>query len=97
MYGSDDFPVGVTRGKYVAWGYGWAQMDKHNQTLPGPHCAGHLTFVRYEMLRAIRRAAKNRRFSKVQIQDLFYNNADRLVTSAWKDLNDAIGSEAKES
>jgi glutamate-1-semialdehyde 2,1-aminomutase len=93
MYGSDDFPAGLTRGKYVAWGYGWTQMDRNNQTFQIDHCDGRLTFVRYEMLRAMRRAAKNQHFSKQQIEDLFYNNAERLVSSAWKDLNDAIGSE----
>jgi glutamate-1-semialdehyde 2,1-aminomutase len=92
MYGTDDLPVGVTRGKYVAWGYGWTQADRHNQTFQIDHCDGRLTFVRYEMLRAMRRAAKNQRFSRQQIEDLFYNNAERLVSSVWKDLNDAIGS-----
>ena len=92
MYGTDDFPVGVTRGKYVAWGYGWTQADRHNQTFQIDHCDGRLTFVRYEMLRAMRRAAKNQRFSRQQIEDLFYNNAERLVSSVWKDLNDVIGS-----
>ena len=90
LYGTDDFPVGVTRGKYVAWGYGWTQMDRNNQTFQIDHCDGRLTFVRYEMLRAMRRAASNQHFSKGQIEDLFYNNAEHLVNSAWKDLNDAI-------
>jgi glutamate-1-semialdehyde 2,1-aminomutase len=94
MYGTDDFPVGVTRGKYVAWGHGWSQMDEHNQTLQVGHCDGRLTFVRYEMLRAMRRAAKNQHLSRQQIEDVFYNNAEHLVNSAWKDLNDAIGSPA---
>jgi len=94
MYGTDDFPVGVTRGKYVAWGYAWTQMDRHNQTFPVGRCDGRMTFVRYEMLRAMRRAAKNQRLSKQQVEDVFYNNAERLVNSAWKDLNDAVGSKA---
>ena len=94
MYGTDDFPVGVTRGKYMAWGYGWTQMDRSNQTFQIFHCDGRLTFVRYEMLRAMRRAAMNQHFSKKQIEDLFYNNAESLVNAAWKDLNDAIGAQA---
>ena len=53
-YGSDDLPVGVTRGKYVAWGYSWTQMDENNQTFNKAHCDGRMTFVRYEMLRAMR-------------------------------------------
>ncbi|MEW5979561.1 MAG: amidohydrolase family protein [Acidobacteriota bacterium] len=94
MYGSDDFSVGITRGKYVPWGYGWAQMDRKNQTFQVDHCDGRLTFVRYEMLRAMRRAAKNQRFTKQEIEDLFYNNGERLIVSAWKDLNDALESNA---
>lgn len=97
MYGTDDFPVGVTRGKYAAWGYAWTQMDRHNQTFQIYHCDGRPTFVRYEMLRAMRRAAMNQGFSKKQMKDLFYNNAVRLVSSVWKDLSDAIGSEVKGS
>jgi glutamate-1-semialdehyde 2,1-aminomutase len=93
MYGTDDFPVGVTRGKYLAWGYAWSQMDRHNQTFQVRHCDGRMTFVRYEMLRAMRRAAKNQQLSRQQIEDVFYNNAERLVNSAWKDLNDAMGSQ----
>ena len=65
-------------------------MDRNNQTFQIDHCDGRLTFVRYEMLRAMRCASSNQHFSKVQIEDLFYNNAERLVNSAWKDLNDAI-------
>ena len=91
MYGTDDFPVGITRGKYVTWGYGWEGMTAHNQTFSTPHCDGRLTFTRYEMLRAMRRAARHQRFSKEQIDDLFYNNAERLVNATWKDLTDALG------
>lgn len=94
MYGTDDFPVGVTRGKYIAWGHAWAQMDGHNQSFTTLHCDGRFTFVRYEMLRAMRRAMKNQRLTQQQVEDVFYNNADRLVNSAWKDLNDAIGASA---
>jgi predicted TIM-barrel fold metal-dependent hydrolase len=97
MYGTDDFPVGITRGKYTAWGYAWAQIDRYNQTAQVGHCDGRFTFVRYEMLRAMRRAAKNQRLTRQQLEDVFYNNAERLVNSVWKDLNDAIGTAVKSS
>lgn len=90
MYGTDDLPVGITRGKYVAWGCGWTQMDRNNQSFQIKHCDGRLTFVRYEMLRAMCRAAKNHRLTRQQIEDLFYNNAANLVNAVWEDLSRAI-------
>jgi len=85
-YGSDDFNAGMTRGKYIAWGYGWELMDSRNQTFNTDHCDGRMTFVRYEMLRAMRRAARNQRLTRNQIEDVFFNNAARLVEDVWNDL-----------
>ena len=89
-YGSDDFTVGITRGKYVAWGYCWSQLDTSNQTLRTTHCFGGFTFVRYEMLRALKRAVRYVSLSPQQIEDLFYNNAARLVADAQRDLNERL-------
>ena len=89
-YGSDDFTVGVTRGKYLAWGYCWSQLDTSNQTLNTTHCSGGFTFVRYEMLRAMKRAVRYVSLSRQQIEDLFYNNAARLVADAQRDLNERL-------
>jgi glutamate-1-semialdehyde 2,1-aminomutase len=88
-YGTDDFPVGVTRGKYVSYGSSWGEMNEKNQTLNKAHCDGRLTFVRYEMLRAMRRAARHASLSRVEIEDLFYNNAASLVEAARRDVNAA--------
>ncbi|MEZ6191021.1 MAG: hypothetical protein R3C45_06975 [Phycisphaerales bacterium] len=52
MYGSDDLPVGVCRGKYVAFGYAWAFLSERNQSLDLSHCDGRMTLVRYEQLRS---------------------------------------------
>ena len=57
MYGSDDLPVGVARGKYIAFGYAWAFLSEKNHALELSHCNPRMTFVRYEQLRAMRRAA----------------------------------------
>ena len=57
MYGSDDIPIGVLRGKYVAFGFAWAYLSETNHTLNLSHCDGRMTFTRYEQLRAMRRAA----------------------------------------
>jgi hypothetical protein len=90
-YGSDDIPVGITRGKYIAWGYGWEQLDDHKFPVKITHCDGRMTFVRYEMLRAMKRAAKYANLSRAQIDDIFYGNGNRLVTQARTDIDRALG------
>jgi glutamate-1-semialdehyde 2,1-aminomutase len=81
MYGSDDLPVGVARGKYIVFGYAWAFLSEKNHSLGLSHCNPQMTFVRYEQLRAMRRAARSLKLSREQIEDLFGNTAMRLVQS----------------
>ena len=90
-YGSDDIPVGITRGKYISWGHAWEQLDDYNFTAKIEHCDGRKTFVRYEMLRALKRAAKYAGLSRQQIDDIFYGNAARLVQAVRHDLDQALG------
>jgi len=49
-----------------------------------------VSFVRYEMLRAMRRAALNQRLTRGQIEDVFYNNAARLVEDVWNDMSRSL-------
>ena len=86
MYGSDDLPVGVARGKYITFGYAWAFLSETNHSLDLSHCNPQMTYVRYEQLRAIRRVAKRLRLDRTQIEDLFFNTAARLVQSAKQNL-----------
>ncbi len=81
MYGSDDVPVGVLRGKYIAFGRAWAFLSESNHSLDLSHCDPRMTFVRYEQLRAMRRAALRLNLSRGQIEDLFCNTARRLIDS----------------
>lgn len=81
MYGSDDLPVGVLRGKYIAFGYAWAYLSPNNHSLDLSHCNEQMTFTRYEQLRAMRRACQRLDLSRRQIEDLFSNTARRLVES----------------
>src|SRR5262249_25559849 len=90
-YGTDDFAVGVSRGKYVSYGISWGEMNESNQTLNKAHCDGRMTFVRYEMLRAMRRAARRAGFGRSEIEDRFYHNGADLVEAAGRDLNAAAG------
>jgi glutamate-1-semialdehyde 2,1-aminomutase len=84
MYGSDDVPIGVLRGKYVAFGYAWAYLSESNQSLGLSHCDGRMTFTRYEQLRAMRRAAQRIGLTRQQVEDLFCGTARRLVASVRK-------------
>ncbi len=81
MYGSDDIPIGVLRGKYITFGYGWAYLSSENHTLNLAHCNPEMTFTRYEQLRAMKRAADLLGMGEPEIQDLFYNTARELVNS----------------
>jgi glutamate-1-semialdehyde 2,1-aminomutase len=81
MYGSDDIPVGVMRGKYIAFGYAWAYLSPANQSLNLDHCDGRMTFTRYEQLRAMRRAALRLKLTREQNQALFFDTAMKLVGS----------------
>src|SRR5690606_4921364 len=86
MYGSDDIPVGIMRGKYVSFGRAWSFLSESNHTLALSHCDGRMTFTRYEQLRAMRRAALRARLTARQIDELFYGTALRLVESARESL-----------
>jgi glutamate-1-semialdehyde 2,1-aminomutase len=79
MYGSDDLPVGVTRGKYITFGYAWAELNELNQNLNLSHCSSGMTFIRYESLRAFRRACRRHGFGKREIDRLFRGNAEELL------------------
>lgn len=82
MYGSDDLPVGALRGKYITFGFAWAFLSEKNHSMDLSHCDGRMTFVRYEQLRAMRRAALRLGLTRPQIENLFYHTAARLVETA---------------
>ena len=82
MYGSDDLPVGVLRGKYISFGFGWAYLGPENHRLNLDHCNAEMTFTRYEQLRAMKRAADWLQMGEPEIRDLFYNTAHKLVTGS---------------
>ncbi len=79
VYGSDDVPVGVHRGKYVAFGHAWAYLSETNHNLNLTHCDGRMTFTRYEQLRAMKRAANRHGLGRPEIEKLFHDNASQLV------------------
>jgi glutamate-1-semialdehyde 2,1-aminomutase len=88
-YGTDDLPIGVTRGKLIVWGHAWTDISQTNPAFSVSHCDGRFTFVRYEMLRAMRRAAKHAGLTRLQIEDVFHNNAATLIEAIRTDLTTA--------
>ena len=82
MYGSDDIPVGVLRGKYVAFGRAWAYLSETNHSMSLAHCDGRMTFTRYEQLRAMKRAAMRLGMTLPQREALFHGTARDLVDRA---------------
>ena len=84
LFGTDNLPSGVDRGKYVAFGNAWALMTEHNHRFNLAHLT-HVepspTWVVYEELRGLRRVANRYNFTQGEIDDLFYGNASRLLAS----------------
>lgn len=81
MYGSD-LPIGVQRGQYVGFGYAWALLDeKRMSVLELAHCDGRPTFIGYETLRAVRRAILAQGLGRKETEDIFCNNALKLLGS----------------
>ncbi len=79
LYGSDNLPVGADRGKYIAFGHGWALLHEDNHSFDLSHCNSQMTTVLYEQLRALRRAVYDVGLDKNRVEDIFYNNAIRLL------------------
>lgn len=86
MYGSDDIPVGVLRGKYIAFGRAWAYLSESNHSLGLSHCDGRMTFTRYEQLRAMRRAGERLGMTRQQNEALFHDTALDLIANVGKPL-----------
>lgn len=80
MYGSDDLPVGISRGKYITFAHGWSYLSDNNHQMSLSHCDGRMTLVRYESLRALRNACRRLKFTAADIRAIFYDNAKRLAT-----------------
>jgi glutamate-1-semialdehyde 2,1-aminomutase len=89
-YGSDDLPVGVMRGKYIAFGRAWVCMHEGNQTFNTDHCNGRMTFTRYEMLRGMKHAAEHPGYTHAQIDDMFFGNAMHLVANIRRNLTERL-------
>ena len=82
MYGSDDLPVSVLRGKYLTFGHAWCYLNETNHRFDLSHCDGRMTFTRYESLRALGRACRRHGFGRAETERIFCANARRLIEQA---------------
>lgn len=78
LFGTDNLPAGVDRGKYIAFGYAWALLTEDNHRFDLSHCQPDPTWVVYESLRGLRRAAERASLTPAEIAELFAGNAMRL-------------------
>ena len=79
LYGSDNAPCGVERGKYVAFGRAWTFVGDRTEGLDLSHCDPRATFMCYESLRGLRRAADAQGLTRDEVEDIFWGNAAGLV------------------
>jgi predicted TIM-barrel fold metal-dependent hydrolase len=79
LFGTDAFPVGNRRGRYVGYGYSFTPLPE--VVVPTPEAAAEATFVMYESLRALRYAVKRHGWGRTEIQGLFHDNAARLLSA----------------
>ena len=89
LYGSDDLPACVDRGKYVTWGEGWMHGNEDSMIRSGlTHCDTRMTFIRYEVLRAMARAIQRHQLSSQEIESIFYTNGASLVAGIRRDVKE---------
>jgi glutamate-1-semialdehyde 2,1-aminomutase len=80
MWGSD-FPVSHLRGRCVAIGDGflWLYEDTLDWDSVASYAKIQPLFVGHESLRALKLAARRMKLSDSQMEDIFYNNARRML------------------
>jgi len=79
MYGSD-IPSDLRRGTMVGFGMGWALLlEKEIAAMGIDYCDSRCTFLLYETVRALRRAAALEGLNEQQVEDLFHDNAAAFV------------------
>ena len=90
LYGSDDLPACSDRGKYVTWAEGWMHGNEQSMIRAGlDHCDTRMTFIRYEVLRAMTRAVQRHGLSSRDIESIFCENGTSLVAGIRRDVRAA--------
>ena len=79
MYGTDNVGAGGMRGRYLEAGLFWVLVGRPGFYWGDPRHIIQPTFVVYEQLRAMSRAAKLVGLPKRDVRNIFWNNAVRLI------------------
>ena len=84
LYGSDDLPACADRGKYISWGEAWIHFNEDMMEKRGKpdHCDPSMTFIRYEVLRALCRAIRRHGLGREDVEAIFHDTAAALVAEA---------------
>jgi len=79
IFGTDNAPAGLARGRIATFGLGWYHVDEDNtQAFGAPHTPARPTFLAYENLRCLRYAARRKGWGKSEREDFFLKNAMRI-------------------
>ncbi len=81
MFGTDGVSFGGMRGRYVETGLFWSLVGRPGFQWRADFLLTQPTFVVYEQLRAMSRAARLVGLGKRDIRNIFWNNAIRLIRS----------------
>ncbi len=88
LWGSDDLPACADRGKYMTWGEGWSHINADViGGIRSTACDLSLTFIRYEVLRALCRAIRRHRLSPPEVQAIFHDNAAAIIDTARRNVS----------
>lgn len=79
MFGTDNVAAGGMRGRYVETGLSWVLVGRVGFPWKSGTHLTQPTFVAYEQLRAMSRAAKIVGLGRKDIRDIFWNNAVKLL------------------
>ena len=80
MFGTDNLGAGALRGRYVEFGYFWDMIGRPGYKWNVPKLfSWQPTFVVYEQLRAMARAARRVGLANRDIRSVFWNNAVKLI------------------
>jgi len=85
LYGSDNLPACADRGKYITWGEAWAHFSETMLETSGAksdHCDMSMTFILYEVLRALCRAIRRHGLNDAEIRSVFHDSGAALVAAA---------------
>lgn len=94
LYGSDNLPACADRGKYITWAEGWAHFNEdmlERSGTSGNHCDMSMTFILYEVLRALCRAIRRHGLNASEIRSIFHDSAAGLVAKARASVKEAHG------